>query len=97
MWRLSAIGARPAIRRQVAVSASKSRETHASNESRFFYDPSSGRHIEADLLDLESLEQNTQLKGPALIVSSDTAIVLPTGSEATVAAEGHLVIDVKSA
>jgi N-methylhydantoinase A len=97
MWRLSAIGARPAIRRQVAVSASKSRETHASNASRYFYDPSSGRHIEADLLDLESLEQNAQLKGPALIVSSDTAIVLPTGSEATVAAEGHLVIDVKSA
>ncbi len=96
MWRLSAIGTRPAIQRRVARTGSKSSATSDRNESGYFHDPSSGKRVEAQLFNLESLDHDSQLKGPALIVSSDTAIVLPTGCEATVAAEGHLVIDVNS-
>jgi len=96
MWRLSAVGTRPSIKRKLAPTASNLSAASSSNESQEFYDPNSGQRVEAKLFNLESLDHKAQLKGPALIVSSDTAIILPTGSEAIVAAEGHLVIDVDS-
>ena len=96
MWRLSAVGTRPSIYGKVAENASNFSAGFDSSESRYFYDPNSGQRVAAKLFNLESLDYETQLKGPALIVSSDTAIVLPAGSEATIPAEGHLVIDVNS-
>jgi len=86
MWRLSAVGTRPSIKRKLAPTASNLSAASSSNESHKFYDPNSGQRVEAKLFNLESLDHKAQLKGPALIVSSDTAIILPTGSEAIVAA-----------
>ena len=72
-------------------------DTSITTELRSFYDPSSGQQVEARLFNLEDLGREATLNGPALIVSSDTAVVLPAGSQATVAAEGHLVVDVNIA
>ena len=96
MWRLSAIGTRPAIKRKLAATIPSTNADSETNKTQIFHDPTSGKQVDAKLFNLESLDHKTQLKGPALIVSSDTAIVLPAGSAATVAAEGHLVIDVNS-
>ena len=92
MWRLSAIGLRQVANRK-RVSASPMNKV-LTRPSQPFYDPTSGEQIDAELVELESLEAGAQLKGPALIVSSDTAIVLPLGSEAHVGSQGHLVIKV---
>ena len=99
MWRLSAVGTRPAIKRRTLPIQEQSNGSAASitTELRSFYDPSSGQQVEARLFNLEDLGREATLNGPALIVSSDTAVVLPTGSQATVAAEGHLVVDVNIA
>lgn len=96
MWRVSAIGTRAAIKRKPAHGGANL-ERALSAQQKKFYDPTSGKQLDAKLVDLEMLDQKTKLVGPALIVSSDTAIVLPSGSAASVAAEGHLVIDVNAA
>ena len=95
MWRLSAVGSLQAIKRQLTVKNSSS--VPELEESPPFFDPTSGKEVIANLHNLESLAAQACVTGPALIVSSDTAVVIPSGSEATVAAEGHLVIDVNSA
>ena len=96
MWRLSAIGTRPAIKRTLAPSVSRAGADSDDIKTQIFHDPTSCKQVEAKLFNLENLDHKAKLKGPALIVSSDTAIVLPAGSEATVAAQGHLVIDVNA-
>lgn len=98
MWRLSAVGMRPAIKRRTLdkQELSNTSTSSGSTESCSFHDPSSGEKVEAGLFNLEDLGRDAKLNGPALIVSSDTAIVLPAGSQATVAAQGHLVVDVNA-
>ena len=96
MWRLSAIGARPAIKRKLAPRLGSANAETDGIKSQIFHDPTSGKQVDAKLFNLESLDHKAKLIGPALIVSSDAAIVLPAGSKATVAAEGHLVIDVNT-
>ena len=94
MWRLSAIGSRQAVKRKLI--SSKPLNAGSTQQTQTFYDPTSGKEILADLFDLESLDAGAQLQGPALIVSSDTAVVLPVDSEASVGSEGHLVIKVNA-
>ena len=94
MWRVSAIGSREAAMRK--PQRNQNAEIEASSSQQKFYDPTSGEEMSVDLFDLETLDDSAVLKGPALIVSSDTAVVLPSGSEAKVGSEGQLVIKVNT-
>lgn len=57
------------------------------------YDGIGRRFIDAPMLDAERLAVGASVQGPALIVATDTTVVLPVDAQTTARADGYLLIE----
>ncbi|MBX9606319.1 MAG: hydantoinase/oxoprolinase family protein [Gammaproteobacteria bacterium] len=60
-----------------------------------FYDALAGAHREVPLVDADRLRPGDQLHGPALLVATDTTIVLPADTTLDVRGDGCLILELE--
>ena len=57
------------------------------------YDSTSSSFIEVPMIDPDMVPVGTKVDGPALMVSPDTTVVLPTGATATSKSGGYTLVE----
>ena len=60
-----------------------------------FHEASSGKVLEVPVIDADALHQGHTLQGPALLVATDTTVVLPADAVLQVRSDGCLAIELE--
>ena len=89
MWRLVAAGVtRPA--RSAPPASEAGADTLAMTR---FFDAVAGAMVDAPMIDPDRMAVGQTIDGPALLVATDTTVVLPSKACATMTEQGCLAID----
>ena len=92
MWRVVASGlTKPTERPPAAQSPSASADAII-GETRF-YDTQQKTFIDAPMVDPDRMRSGDEQAGPALLVATDTTVVLPSGATAVASPGGYLTIE----
>jgi N-methylhydantoinase A len=94
MWRAVARGVTRPVR-HADRPVGKTGETTAVLAHRPIYDMRTQRFADASVIDPELLEPGRTVTGPALLVATDTTIVLPADARAVVRDEAYIVIELR--
>ena len=65
----------------------------ATSTTRNLYDPATGTHTDAALIQRDDFADGQTLKGPAVITERETTIIVPSGFTATMRADGCIDIE----
>ena len=61
-----------------------------------FYDTQAKTFIDAPMVDPDRMRPGDEQAGPALLVATDTTVVLPSGATAVASPDGYLIIELDS-
>lgn len=90
MWRSTARGVTMPVRHSDSTDDNKNRKVVGKTK---IYDSTSSSFIEVPMIDPDMVPVGTKVDGPALMVSPDTTVVLPTGATATSKSGGYTLVE----
>lgn len=91
MWRVVARGTNPGIG-DIEIAASTADSVVGETT---FYDTSRGQRRSVPLIDLDRIGEGQAINGPALLVASDTTVVVPSQARVSARPGGHLLIEIE--
>ena len=92
MWRVVASGLTAPTQRTRANEGSSKDSGAVIGETRF-YDKQAKTFVEVPMLDPDRMQPGDAQQGPALLVATDTTVVLPAGATAVASRGGYLTIE----
>ena len=92
MWRVVASGLTEPVKRTPATNVSSKNSDAFIGETRF-YDTQQKTFVEVPMLDPDHMRPGDKQHGPALLVATDTTVVLPSGATAVATSGGYLTIE----